>query len=70
MYVSIDRFEGEFAVCQKDDGKMINIKKYNIPIYAKEGDILLITKDKIIIDKDETKRRKIEIEKMTKDLWK
>ncbi|TCO77446.1 DUF3006 domain-containing protein [Marinisporobacter balticus] len=69
MYAVIDRFEGSFAICQKDDGEMINIEKSRIPFYAKEGDVLSLSKDKVIIDQDETGRRKTKIEGITKDLW-
>ncbi len=68
MKVIIDRFEGNFAVCEKEDRQMLDIEKSKIPITAKEGDVLNITSD-ITIDLEETKTRKKEIEELTKDLW-
>ena len=62
MKVTIDRFEGKFAVCEKEDRTMINIKKDEIPLEAKEGDILIIEGNKIAIDFAETEKRKKEIE--------
>jgi len=69
MKVIIDRFEGDFAVCEKGDRQMIDIKKDKVPSTAKEGDVLNITGDKITIDIEETKKKKKEIEELTKDLW-
>lgn len=70
MKIVIDRFEGNFAVCEKDDRTMINIEKNKIPSDAAEGDVLNIEGDTITVDVEETKRRKKEIEEMTRDLWK
>ena len=70
MKVIIDRFEGHIAVCEKEDRTMIDIKRVDIPAVAKEGDVLKISDNKIIIDVEETTKRKAEIEELTKDLWK
>ncbi|MBX4263264.1 DUF3006 domain-containing protein [Clostridium estertheticum] len=69
MDVIIDRFEGNYAVCEKEDGTMIDIKKSKIPSIAKERDVLSIDNDVIIIDIEKTKKRLNEIEKLTKGLW-
>ena len=70
MNVIIDRFEGHYAVCEKEDKGIMNIKKSEIPTIAKEGDVLNINNNNvIIIDKEKTKKRKIKIEKLTNDLW-
>ncbi|WP_446899610.1 DUF3006 domain-containing protein [Clostridium sp. LBM24168] len=70
MKVIIDRFEGPYAVCEKADMTMMDIKRINIPMNAKEGDVLKIEGESIVIDEEETKKRKMNIEKITKDLWK
>ena len=70
MKVIIDRFEGNYAICEKEDRIMINIEKTKIPATAKEGDVLIISDGSIIIDKSGTETRKKEIEELTKDLWK
>jgi len=62
MRVTIDRFEGLYAVCEKDDRTMMNIEKNKIPSEATEGDILDIEESFIIINKAETLKRKKEIE--------
>ena len=69
MKVIIDRFEGNFAVCEKEDRQMMDIERVKIPVAAKEGDVLDISNDKITIDSETTEKRKKEIEELTKDLW-
>lgn len=69
MKVIIDRFEGDFAVCEREDRSMIDIEISKIPSKAKEGDVLDISDDIITIDLEETERRKRKIEELTKDLW-
>ncbi|MDP4088088.1 MAG: DUF3006 domain-containing protein [Bacillota bacterium] len=70
MKVVIDRFEGEYAVCEKDDRTMVDIERNRIPSSAREGDVLDIDRDIITVDTAETERRKKEIEELTKDIWK
>ncbi|WP_374048761.1 DUF3006 domain-containing protein [uncultured Clostridium sp.] len=65
----IDRFEGEFAVCENEEGKMINISRNKLPKEAKEGDVIIIEKEKVYIDVEETERLKREIEELVKDIW-
>jgi hypothetical protein len=68
MFIVIDRLEGNYVVCEKDDMTFINIYRYLVPNEAKEGDVL-INGDVIRIDVIEVQRRKNEIEKLAKDLW-
>jgi hypothetical protein len=67
--VIIDRFEGEFAVCEKEDRKIIDIEISKLPSNAKEGDVLNISNDTITIEVEETEKRRRKIEELTKDLW-
>lgn len=67
--VIIDRFEGPYAVCEKQDRTMMDIKRINLPSKAKEGCVLIIQEDKITIDMDETKKRKEYIESLAEDMW-
>ncbi|MCM0648603.1 DUF3006 domain-containing protein [Clostridium swellfunianum] len=69
MKVIIDRFEGEYAVCEKEDRTMIDILKSKLPANAKEGDVLSIDDQSITINVEETQKRKKLIEDLTKDLW-
>lgn len=67
--LTIDRFEGEFAVCIYDNGATINIKKHLIPSDAKEGDIIEISNNCYIINKEKTKSKFDEIKKLQDGLW-
>lgn len=69
MKYVLDRFEGEYAVCENDMKEILNIKKDRIPIEAKEGYVLIIDSDKITIDIVETEKRKMEVEKLMEELW-
>lgn len=62
MKVTIDRFEGKFAVCEKENREMIDIERDKLPKEAKEGDILIINRDVITVDREQTKKRKEEIQ--------
>jgi len=64
----IDRFEGDFAVVELENGEMRNIKKELVPAEAKEGDVLKIVEE-ITIDYEETEKRRKKIEELTKDMW-
>lgn len=69
MELIIDRFEEEYAVCEDENKKILNINKSKIPKQAKEGDIIIYRDGKYILDKEKTLNRKKYIEELTKDLW-
>jgi hypothetical protein len=69
MFGIIDRFEGNFVIVELYDGKVISISKSKIPEDAKEGDVLSI-RDCIIIDYEQTKKRKSIIDDLSDDMWK
>jgi hypothetical protein len=56
MRIVIDRFEGEYAVCEIEKGRFVNLPR-QILEGAKEGDIV-----KIEILKDETAQRKKDLQ--------
>jgi hypothetical protein len=64
MLVTIDRFEGEFAVVECPDRRMANLPKILVPD-AKEGDVISIE-----LCEDETNKRKREISGLMDDLFK
>jgi len=68
-YLVIDRFEGDFAVCETDKGKMINIEIEKIPKEAKEGHVLRFIGNRIEIDYDETEKRENRAQKLMESLW-
>jgi exoribonuclease R len=64
MKYIIDRFEGNFAVVELKNKRLVNIPREAIPEKAKEGDVV-----RVEIDESETQRRKHEIDEMTKGMW-
>ncbi|MGI6668081.1 MAG: DUF3006 domain-containing protein [Acetivibrionales bacterium] len=64
MKVTIDRFEGEYAVVELPDRTMVNMPKVLVP-GAREGDIISIS-----INADETAKRGESIKKLMDDVWK
>lgn len=69
MRIIIDRFEEKYAVCQFEDGTMLNLPLVLIPDEAKEGDIIFIDKSAIQIDKEATDALKSEIKKLMDKLF-
>jgi len=69
MKIIIDRFEANYAVCEKEDRSMINIDISQIPTNSREGDVLNIEDEIILVDKKATNIRQKHIEEITKDLW-
>ena len=66
----IDRFEGGFAVCEREGGQSIDIPREKLPQSAKEGDVLCVPDTvSIEIDAEGTKERKKKIEKLMDDLF-
>lgn len=70
MKVVIDRFEENYAVCEKEDRTMINLERSSLPKGAKEKDVLILEDGKIFIDKNDTEKRKDEVSDLMKDMWK
>lgn len=63
MKVIIDRFEGEYAIVEVEEGKFAVLSKVLVP-NAKEGDVI-----KIMIDEEETKKRSDNIKNLMDDLF-
>lgn len=60
-YYSIDRFEGDFAICIGDDEKIYKLELKKIPEKAREGDVLKKVDGILTVDEEETKKRKDEL---------
>lgn len=68
---SIDRFEGEFAVCEnRETGEIINIEKNALPENIKEGSIIKYENGNFILDHNETTKKQAEIKNMVNNLFK
>lgn len=68
---TIDRFEGNFAICEnRETGEMISILKKDLPKDCKEGTVLKINEANTL-EKDEEEQRLIEkrIQGKMNQLW-
>ena len=69
-FLSIDSIEEDYAICEDDSGSKYIIDFYDLPPGAQEGMILKLSSDeKWIIDKNLTKKRKEEILKLRKEVY-
>lgn len=66
--IIIDRFEGEFAVCE-DDEKQVLIEKSEISEDAKEGDVIEKVSCGYVVNVIETQKRREKIIALQESLW-
>lgn len=69
MEVIVDRFEGDYAVCEKPNRQMIDIRREKLPPNVKEGDVLTIIDNQITINTERRKEREERIRNLMNDLW-
>ena len=67
--LTIDRFEGDIAVLELEDGELIDVARDQLPEEAMEGDILLFDGKDYTVAVDETAERRKQIEKLMDQLW-
>jgi hypothetical protein len=67
--LSIDRFEGNYAVCVTDNDEIVNVEIGLIPAGCKEGAILDKTENGYVLNEKETKKKYDEIKKLQDSLW-
>ncbi|NMA68528.1 MAG: DUF3006 domain-containing protein [Desulfitobacterium sp.] len=65
----IDRFEGDYAVVEKENRKFVNIPREALPLEAKEGDVIIQVGTEYRIDQSETEKRRKRIEELSRNLW-
>lgn len=65
----IDKFEGDIAIVE-DGESILNIPRNKLPFDSKEGDILILSDDKYLIDDVATENRKKELENRFSKLFK
>lgn len=59
----IDRFEGEDAICEDENKRMITIKRRQLPIDAREGSEILCQNGNFILKDNASERKRLQ-EKM------
>lgn len=65
MNLTVDRFEGNFAVVELPDGKLVNFPKESLPPNAREGSIL-----SLVVNESATEEKLSKITKRMKKLFK
>lgn len=66
----VDRFEGNYAICEDENSIIVNIIKSNLPSDTKEGDCLIMKDDgNFYIDFETTKTRIQSIRKKLDNLF-
>jgi len=69
MKYIIDRFEDNYALLEQTDGEIVEILRSQIPVEAKEGDVLTKSNDLYVINAEETDRLRKEIEILMDELF-
>ena len=65
----IDRIEDDFAVIENNK-KRFNVRRQMLPADAKEGDVIVMTAGRYIIDKVSTQKQKNKNRNLENSLWK
>lgn len=65
----VDRIEGEYAVCETEDGQMENVALKELPETVTEGDLLVYEDGKYRVDPKATTTRKAQIQAKVNDLF-
>lgn len=69
MIFIVDRFEGEFAVCEDEQRNIHRIKKEQLSDQIKEGDCICWKDNQYVVDVDATKKRKEKINEWMKKVF-
>ncbi|MDN4526351.1 DUF3006 domain-containing protein [Fictibacillus fluitans] len=64
----IDRFEGKYAVVEIGN-ETRDILRSNLPEHVQTGDVVYFKGDKVVVDKEETEKRRKEIEDLMDEVW-
>ncbi len=70
MTMTVDRIEGDFAVCECENKEMLQIPLKELPDNIHEGAVILETENGYFLDTEEEEIRKKEIEERFKKLFK
>jgi hypothetical protein len=65
----IDRFEGDYAVMQGENGQMINVKRSKLPPGVKEGDVVARVGSGWVLSQRLTAGRKEVVKRLMDDVW-
>jgi hypothetical protein len=65
----VDRFEGSFAVCEQEDGSMIDVDMKVLPEGTREGDVLKFDSGVYAVHAGATTDRTQKIRRLMDKLW-
>ena len=69
--LTVDRFEGDFAVCEKEDMNILNIPISSLPEGTAVGSVLILFKNgRFALDKNEEKSRRDKLGNFYKSIFK
>ncbi len=68
MYI-VDRIEGAFVVCEREDKSFVDLKKSLFPDNVKTGDVVYEENGRYLINQKETEKRSKRIGKLMDSLW-
>lgn len=70
MFLIVDRFEENYAVCEDENRNMQNIKRERLDFAIREGDAITLNQDGLYVkDEDETARRRAIALALQRSLW-
>ncbi len=69
MSLCIDRFEGEYAICEDENRRTFRIPRTLLSPQSREGDVLLQTKEGYQVDREQTKCRREQAAKLQRRLF-
>ncbi len=69
MNLTVDRIDGDFAVCENDDCGTINVPLAMLPEGVREGDIVEYTGGAAKVATNETEKRRAEIEALQNEIF-
>ena len=68
MYI-VDRIEGEYVVCEREDKSLVDLEKALFPAEVKAGDVVRMEDGRYHICIEETKKRADRIKALMNSLW-
>jgi len=66
----VDRIDGDFAVCEREDGTIIDIALSALPGDVREGAVLRVDNASIVHDAQGEENHRVQIKKRIDRLWK
>ncbi len=66
----VDRLEGDWVVCEDDDGRMVRIARSAFDGPVREGDCIVIAEGRYQADPQATQERRRQLQERFGGLWK